>query len=132
MNKELAKAFEQAIYQIDQPLMRLLIGIPNPEFMEFLRKKESSCWAILTAVNPRSVILEESENKRRMEELRKELTHYTVYPGRALDPSGEWPPEENLLILDIDREEATFLGKKWEQNAILFGGNDGRGKLIWL
>jgi hypothetical protein len=132
MDKALMDAYEQALYRVKNPELHIRIGQRNPELVELLEKEGAATWAIITAENPQSFLLDKTENRERMEKLSKEVARFTHFAGQALDPQGEWPPEENLLILDIDREEATFLGKKWEQNAIVFGGNDGRGKLLWL
>jgi hypothetical protein len=110
----------------------LQVGKANEALIELLQKKKAATWAIITAVNPGSVILDEADNQDRMKGLRKEVSPFLFLAGRALDPEGQWPAEENLLVLGIGKEEAIRLGRKWQQNAILFGRKEGKGELVWL
>jgi hypothetical protein len=132
MDNPLQEAYEKAIYQINEPQIALQVGKANEALIELLQKKKAATWAIITAVNPGSVILDEADNQDRMKGLRKEVSPFLFLAGRALDPEGQWPAEENLLVLGIGKEEAIRLGRKWQQNAILFGRKEGKGELVWL
>lgn len=50
--------------------------------------------------------------------------------GRGEDPS--WPAEASFLVLGVGRQEASDLGRKYGQNAIVWVGSDGLPELVLL
>jgi hypothetical protein len=74
---------------------------------------------VVTAWNPRSQLLDSSENQLRNQELLQILTNLeTSYqPCRGLASDGSWH-EDGFAILGISNEVAIELGVMFEQNAI--------------
>ncbi|MGF1757784.1 DUF3293 domain-containing protein [Photobacterium sagamiensis] len=75
-------------------------------------------FAILTAFNPRSIVLNSLDNQKRNKLLKNELAMLTVsyFPVSCCAPDGSW--EEEGYIVDIRAEQAYLLAKEWQQNAI--------------
>ncbi len=109
--------------------MAIIIGKPNKMLERLLQLYHTDEWAIITADNPGSELLTPAENRIRYESLLMEAKRlpFPFFPGYGLDPTGEWPPERNVLLAGISREEAMELGKKFDQNAVVFSG-----RIIWL
>ncbi|MCW8330104.1 DUF3293 domain-containing protein [Photobacterium sp. SDRW27] len=76
------------------------------------------CFAILTAFNPRSIVLNNYDNVKRNELLKIELVNLTekILPVtcRALDGSWQEPGFAAVITL----EQACQLARRWQQNAI--------------
>src|SRR3954464_3530379 len=89
-------------------------------------------FAVLTAYNPRSLLLPRRANEQR-ESLPPDLLLlgcYRVEPcvGSEAEPEGVWR-EPAYLVHNMDREEATSFGRVFRQNTILFA-QGGRPELI--
>ena len=83
--------------------------------------------AIITAYNPHSIMQDEQENARRNAELYQELT---TRPFRILSAKNEgsddtWPPEPGFCMLDIPFWEAVYIGRKFNQNALVWADQQG-------
>ena len=88
--------------------------------------------AIVTGWNPLGVPLSDAENQKQNEKL-KEIAQerYSIFEAAGVDPKQEWPAEASFLILDISRDDAMELGKRFQQNAIVFNW-EGVPELIML
>ena len=88
--------------------------------------------AIVTGWNPLGVPLSDAENQTQNEKL-KEIAQerYSIFEAAGVDPKQEWPAEASFLILGISRDDAMELGKKFQQNAIVFNW-EGVPELIML
>ena len=53
-------------------------------------------------------------------------------PAEGKHPSGGWPSESSYLVLSLSLEESCELGKKYEQNAIVWCDSDCVPQLILL
>jgi len=88
----------------------------------------------ITAYNPYSQVLSESVNLKRnaylAAELDDEALHYFPAEGKHL--GGDWLGEPSYLVLGLSLEESCLLGKKYEQNAIIWSGSDSVPQLILL
>lgn len=86
--------------------------------------------AYITAYNPHSRLLTAAENRRRQLALENELRRaghvFLRGIGRHLShlPGNDWPGEDSVLVLGLAREQAAALGRRHEQNAILWSGPD--------
>jgi hypothetical protein len=132
---QLEAAYRHTHYRVRTPDGGFVIRIGQPcaALETLLRETGASCWAFITACNPRSQSLSAEVNAKRMAQLTAMLTEedLAVIPGEGADPDGGWPPEESVLVLDIEREEALELGRAWEQNAIVCGEAGGLPELLW-
>ena len=83
-------------------------------------------FAIITASNPRNVVLKVSENKSRNVLLYSELNSNSVLNARGCH---EDHCEDGYLILGLTLVDALLLGQKYEQMAIFY--NDSK-KLMYV
>jgi hypothetical protein len=51
----------------------------------------------------------------------EDLKQFVVFNGEGVGDDPSWPPEKSYLVAGIHREVAIYLGKKYEQNAIVVG-----------
>lgn len=84
----------------------------------------------MTAWNPHSETTKADDNEKAMATLLSDLKGYTLYNGEGADPTGEWPPERSVLVLDIPMDTAVILAQKYRQNAIVFAASDTVSRLI--
>lgn len=128
MDARLEDAYRATTYWVETPerWIALRVGEASEPLDRLLGPHES--WALVTADNPRSVPLPPEENRKRRCALRAEV-RWPSFPTVAVadpQPGAEpWPPELGLLLLGIGRKEALALGRRHEQNAILFGRKGG-------
>lgn len=91
-------------------------------------------WAFVTACNPRSVLLSDEENARRMADFEKSVQHngWRFYHGQGVSRDRRWPPEPSLLVVGINESEAVELAKAFGQNAIVAGRPGEPARLVWV
>jgi hypothetical protein len=56
----------------------------------------------------------------------------TYFPGEGQGEDPSWLAEASFLVLGLGREEASDLGRKYGQNAIVWVGSDGVPELVLL
>lgn len=125
MNAVLLRAYHNTIYQVDHPLWQLRIGERHPDFDRWLSLQGAQTWGFITAYNPFSCPLAAHENAHRLNVLYQALQHagYRSYAGRGLsaDPDSTWAPEDSLLVLGITQADSIAMGRRWQQNAVVWG-----------
>ena len=119
----LLEAYRQAEYvAFVQPEISLRVGEGSAPLNALLAAEGASSAAFVTAYNPGSKTFADKWNR----ELGMFLEHDTgvkgfkYFHGEGRDPSGEWQPEQSLLILGINKDEANGLARKYAQNAFVF------------
>ena len=114
------------------PLM-LQIGESNARLKDAYKKHGVNSALFITAYNPLGERLSNSENWARHEELMEFLQfgRYLHWQGRGYHPSGEWE-EESALALGVSCHFARWLGKRFNQNAIVWVGADAVPRLVPL
>jgi hypothetical protein len=131
----LIKAYEAANYYVTtaQPFT-IQISVNNEGLTTWYRKLGVTSAAFVTAYNPFGVVLSDKENKLRNKQLRSDMDALglTSVNGFGQDKLGEWGQEHSFLIFGISLEEAKAVGNKYEQNAIVWSGNDAIPQLILL
>ena len=50
--------------------------------------------------------------------------------GRGIAQSGDWPPEESIIVLGCDEITAITLSQKYQQNAVVFSDANAIPRLI--
>jgi hypothetical protein len=90
--------------------------------------------AFVTAWNPYSRLLSISLNRERQRHLEKQLLRMGLryLKGEGRGEIGAWPPEESALVLGATREIAKAIGRRWQQNAIVFVRLRHKAELIML
>jgi hypothetical protein len=134
LDDELMRAYRQTSFFADTPRgnLRLRIDERNPELDAVLATEGAQSWAYVTACNPGSVALGESENARRqllLEQATRDAG-FVFFRGEGIGDDGQWPPEPSLLILGIARAQAVDLGRRFGQRAIVYGEAGGSPQLL--
>lgn len=127
----LADAYLRTAYLVPSLALDLRIGCAHPALDELLARQGLRTWAFISAANPGSALLPDTENRSRAEQLQRMAAPWPHWPGHGLGLEGDWPPEESLLILGITREEALALGREFGQLAIVAGCAGGTAELCW-
>jgi Protein of unknown function (DUF3293) len=128
----LIESYLKTRYLVFDPSLSISAESFNPALDDFLKEQGKKEWAYLTAFNPRSKVISMKENQSRNRELKLELNSYLVLEGEGKGEDPDWIPESSFLVLGIPEKKAIFLGKKFQQNAILVGSITRKSKLKFL
>lgn len=132
MNQELYTEYLKTDFKVFNPDITIKIGADNKTLNEFLMAQKQKQWAYITPCNPFSKVLTVKENKKRLDEFKKKISHYTFYSGEGVGSDPAWKPEASFLILGISRDKAISLGNEYGQNAIVYGSLTQSPELILL
>ena len=134
LSPELMEAYRRTEYQVADGsyAFTLRIGEASDSLRTCHFAHGVECSAFLTACNPRSVPRAEVENADAMKRLARELEDegYFVLSGRGVDPTGAWPGDPSFLVLGITEPDAVALGRRFDQHAVLFAGEDATPGLV--
>jgi hypothetical protein len=128
-------AYRETEYHVAHaPPIVLQIDQNSAELTALYRQKKVRCAAYLTAANPLSQVASDKINTQANGQLMADLRgrSLTVLEGVGQHPSGNWPGEPSFLVLGLDLEAAKSLGRKYEQNAIVWCGEDATARLVLL
>lgn len=133
--RALESSYRSTTYFVDHPegAFGIRLGEPCARLDALLAAHGEHCWAYVTACNPRSQSLPDADNAARHADLLAQVqaAGHVFYPGRGMPDSGDWKPEESLLILGLDQDAALRLGARFGQNAVVVGSAGGRAELRW-
>jgi hypothetical protein len=132
MNESLITAYKETNYSVESFKNHLKIGIKNLDLQDLYIKNNITCSSYITAYNPFSKKSSLNENIDRNKQLLKDCIEYEHLQGEGKHPSNEWPGEPSFLFLGMDLETAKTIGKKYEQNTILWIDRDAIPQLIIL
>ncbi len=118
---DLIEAYKNTKYKVFEPAIIIEISRYNQDLDNLLLKHNSNEWAFITAYNPYSRVLTNDENKMRHDELKELTKAYVTFEGHGVGEDPAWEPELSLFIIGISKDEAWFIGTKFEQNAIVCG-----------
>lgn len=135
VGRDLVRAYEETDYLVAArtPFVLRVRRASSPlEALHSAHGVRSSCF--ITACNPFSGPLTDERNAARQAALRAELQGAGLihFEGAGQHPSNGWPPEPSFLVLGLDRVAARELGRRWEQNAIVWAGPEAIPELIVL
>lgn len=124
--RELEAAYRQTLYCVPSLDLCFEIDKPNEALLELAGKLGFQAWAIITACNPRSESLTESEKNTRMLELEAHLSEqgFTYYNAVGTSTNGEWS-EPSVFVLGMDASTAVSIGNRWGQMAVVSSGKTG-------
>jgi hypothetical protein len=100
----------------------LNIGRSSAEFDRVLDARGAATAVIVTAYNPRSIVLSDAENRARHGELVASIERrgYDYALGEGRDPTGHWKAELECVVFGIPLEAGLDLARAFDQNAIVF------------
>lgn len=116
----------------------LLLRVGHPEAGADRRlRREAGVrrqWAIVTPCNPGSRPTDASANVAALARLHAELRElgWRHVPSLNRDSSGRWPDEPGALLVDVAEDDARALGRRFGQNAIVYGRLGQAPVLLWL
>jgi len=136
INEDLRTAYLKTTFIAETPEAAVFIrvGRTNGALDDVLRRHGCSSWAFLTAFNPGSVPLGESENQARQHRLEQELRSqgYAFFPAKGEPDLKDWRAERSVLVLGISRDDAVRFGKQYGRNAIVAGNLQDVPILLWI
>ena len=127
LDPALRAAYERAVYVIyGSPPVEFRVGEPSDVLEAMLSMHHAAAAAFVSSANTRGVATPENERRLADYLLRGQLDglaaspKYRVFQGEGRDPDGQWTAEPSVLIMGIPRAEAEALGRRLEQNAIVW------------
>ena len=127
LDPALRAAYQRAIYAIfASPGVEFRIGQPSDILDAMMTMNRVRCAAFVSSANVRGVSTPENERRladfllsSQLDDL-KPSGKYRIFRGEGRDPDGKWTAEPSVLIMGIPRDEAESLGRRLEQNAIVW------------
>ena len=128
-------AFKETQYRVDAtaPFVLRIDEACTELAYHFKKARVDSC-AYITAVNPFSEQLDKVKNAERQATLERELKRrgLSYILGIGQHPNNQWPGEPSFLVLGLSLEAAKVMGRKHEQDALVWCGSDMVARLILL
>lgn len=127
MSHELWAAYLTTVIDVTLPdgTRRLVGQVPDPSAGEW-PFSDRVAW-ILTACNPRSVVLAPEVNAERHRQLSQHITDLGLigYPNCGYDPDDPTWNEAGYTIVGSEEATVCALAREWEQNAVFRWAPDG-------
>jgi ribose 1,5-bisphosphokinase PhnN len=124
---EAYRATDYVLFVGDGPMpsgkdVTLNIGRRNPDFDAVLDRRGATTAVVVTAYNPRSIVLADAENRARHAQLTAwlEARGYDYALGEGRDPTGAWKAELECVVFGIPVEAGLEIARRFDQNAIVF------------
>lgn len=135
--QDLIDAYRSARYRVCDGAEKFLLQIDEHSMglAGLYRRTEQLSALFITAFNPDGQQLQDdSINEVNQERLLQELRAKTqyVFSGIGDDPSGMWPGEPSWLALGLNLDDSQELGRRYQQNAVLWADADAVPRLILL
>ena len=133
ISKELWQAYLETDFKVfSENPFTLKVGHYSDELNSIIKKSKCSSAAFITAYNPYSQQLTDTENVARQEQLKIEIAKrgLTAIEGIGQHPSNQWPGEPSLLILGLNKAAAATLASQLEQNAFVWSDETSIPQLI--
>ncbi len=133
---ELEAAYKATTYRVFLPggICDLRVGEPCEALCCWLETAGCEQFAVITAHNPGSVVVDDARNAERQAQLECDLLegNYEPYAGQNLPDAADAPVEESCFVPDLAPEDACALAEDYGQNAVICGGADGVPHLVWI
>jgi hypothetical protein len=112
----------------------LKISKKNEELVGLFKGHRSEACAFITAYNPLGELLSSEQNSDLQKQLEEEIKFrgLAYIAGEGKHPVGDCPGEPSYLVFDLSLEAAKTLGRKFNQNAIVWCDLDAAPQLILL
>ena len=132
---ETVQAYRETEFRVfTENLLVLKISIKSEDLLALYKDKRSETCAFVTACNPIGELLNDEQNSNLQKQLEEEIKFrgLNFIPGEGKHPIGDWPAESSFLIFDLSLESAKTLGRKFNQNAVVWCDQDAIPQLILL
>ena len=131
--EDLEKFYVATSYEILELGLSFRIGTKESPFYQWFEGTQFTCWAFVGACNPNGILLTASENEQKhrlfCQRMQEEGKKYLE--GIGIPDTGNWPPEQGLLLLDISLAEVFRLAKELNQLAIIYATPSKAPQLYW-
>jgi hypothetical protein len=132
---QLAEAYRMTTFRVLAPAgpIDIRVGQRCSQLDAVLHREGLHCWAFLTAWNPGARVLPAAENQQRHKALQHRLRALgvPVLPGSGIGDDPNWPPEDSLLAVGLDRPTAAAIAAEFDQDAIVVGDIGQRPEMLW-
>ncbi len=136
VSDDLIASYLQTDYQItiNNDPISLQINHYSPQLAQLLKTAQQPYGAIISAYNPRSQLQNDENNARAHRLLQDYLSNwnYAIAASLHKDLLGKWPIEKGFFVIGLNLENACLIGQQFNQNAIVWIGNDAISRLILL
>lgn len=135
ISQETIQAYRETEFRVfTENSLTLKISQKSDELLTLYEVTRSETCAFVTACNPMGGLVSEEKNSELQKQLEEEIKFrgLTYIPGEGKHPVGDWPGESSFLIFDLSLESAKTLGKKINQNAVVWCDKDAVPQLILL
>lgn len=135
ISQETIQAYQETEFRVfAENSLVLKISQKSDELLTLYKVTHSETCAFVTACNPMGGLVSEEENSELQKQLEEEIKFrgLTYIAGEGKHPVGDWPGESSFFIFDLSLESAKTLGKKFNQNAIVWCDKDAVPQLILL
>ena len=128
-------AFRATTYRVDagEALYELRVGIANAAFDTFLRRRDVSCWALITAYNPGAMVSDAANqlaHGRLGDRLR--ALEWTLLPACNVPDHDVPPAEPGFMLLQVGESEVRELAAEFFQQAVLCGTIGDTPRLVYI
>ena len=136
ISAEKIAAYRAIEYRFGEGLdaITLRIDQASQALLELYARLAHTRGVFITAFNPQGAAQDAAENEAAHVGLGRELRglYPIVIEGAGADPAGAWPQEKSYFSLGVDLETARVLGRRYQQDAVVWTGKDAIPKLILL
>lgn len=111
----------------------LRIGEASDQLDTLLREYGAESCAFITAWNPGSIKLADSENANRQAALIAEARRrgYALLAGCGVGADRNWPPEDSILIIGMGRGDTIEIGKLFGQLCVVYVEHGSAAELVF-
>lgn len=132
ISETLITAYHATNYHVyTEPSFTLKVDQKSEQLLDLFHQKNCNSAAFITAHNPFSKTVSEVENNQRNEQLLKVIQQYETINGKGLSED-EQHGEDSFLVLGLGPKESIEIGNQFEQNAIVWVGENAIPKLVLI
>lgn len=133
---DLIASYLNTDYQINihNELICLRINHYSQPLAHLLKATQQPSGAIISAYNPQSKLQNDRNNTRAHQLLQHDLCNlgYAIIESLHKDSVEQWPIEKGFLAIGLNLNDARSIGRRFNQNAIVWINSDAIPRLILL
>jgi hypothetical protein len=135
ISSETIQAYHETEFRVFvSDVIVLKIAEKSDDLLALYKTHRSETCAFITACNPLGELLSAEQNSDLQKQLEEEIKFrgLAYIAGEGKHPVGDWPGEPSYLVFDLSLEAAKTIGRKFNQNAIVWCDLDAVPQLILL